>query len=228
MPVYVVFEGTTRSDQLQSPHLGKQPGLIEEINYGNQSPNDSMLLSSWMNEETLVAWQILPIHLRIEKAGREKGFSSYRIIVGWEEEVPLPKARTSKPGHYMVLYQHPKISEHTLEPWQESIQMPVESILLDDVDSSSLLKRLLDHSLWLTETHILHVSGWPDAALAEGFEHSIKRVPGNWLHGIAVDRDYTGQDKDEAPRKTEPDDDIRLLYKQDKQDGGSRLVLFAI
>ncbi|KAK3707270.1 hypothetical protein LTR37_012271 [Vermiconidia calcicola] len=219
MPVYVVFEGVTRSDQLQrsdnfyttlSPHLRNQPGLIEEINYGNQSPNDSMLLSSWMNEEALVAWQILPILLRIEKAGHEKVFSSYRIRVGWEEEVPPPKARTFKPGHYMVLYQHPKISEHMSEPWQESIQMPVKSILLDDVDSASVLKRLLDHSVWLTETHILHVSGWPDAALAEGFEHSIKRVPGDWLRRIAVDRDYTGQDRDEAPRKTEPDDEIAL------------------
>ncbi|KAJ9654526.1 hypothetical protein H2198_006469 [Neophaeococcomyces mojaviensis] len=218
MPYYAIFEGSVYPEKTDasnkfyetlSPHLRRQRGLVEEINYFNQNPNDSMLLSSWISEEALTEWQVLPIHLRIQKAAREGVFSSYRIRLGHESESATSKM-TSSPGQFMVLYQHPKSSAHGLDDANRSLLPSMGHLLGEGYDPSEILKALLDHALWSTETHMLHVSGWPDKATAEIFEHSLKRVPGDWLRRIAVARDYTGTHRREAPEKTEPDSDKKL------------------
>lgn len=218
MPYYAVFEGSVYPEKTDasnkfyetlSPHLRRQPGLVEEINYLNQNPSDSMLLSSWISEEALTGWQVLPIHLRIQKAAREGVFSSYRIRLGHESESATSRM-TSNPGQFMVLYQHPKGSAHVLDDAHGSLLPSMEHLLREGRDSSEILKGLLDHAIWSTETHILHVSGWPDGVTAEKFENALKRVPGDWLRRIAVARDYTGTHRREAPKKTEPDSEKEL------------------
>lgn len=213
MPYYAIFEGTVHpsktstSDKFYStlaPHLRRQPGLVEEINYLNQNPHDSMLLSSWVSEEALTKWQTLPIHLRIQKAARGGVFSSFRIRLGWESESATSRM-TEAPGQFMVLYQHPKGSAHGSNNTNS-----MEHLLRDGCDASEILRALLDHAVWWTETHVLHVSGWPDVATVEKFENSLERVPGDWLRRIAVARDYTGIHRREAPEKTEPDSEKRL------------------
>lgn len=213
MPYYAVFEGSVYVDKQEtsdkfyetlSPHLRKQIGLVEEINYLNDKPTDSMLLSSWINEEALVGWQVLPIHLRIQKAGREHVFSSYRIRTGYESDSTTSRM-TSKTGTFMVLFQHPKDSALQRENLHESLPSNMEHLLREDFEPDKVFKDILDHSIWLTETHMLHVSGWPNLEAAEQFEHSLRRVPGDWLRQIVVHRDYTRTDRKEAPAKTEPD-----------------------
>jgi len=213
MPYYAVFEGTVYTDKQETsykfyetlnPHLRKQPGLVEEINYLNDKPNDSMLLSSWINEEALVGWQVLPIHLRIQKAGRESVFSSYRIRTGYESDSTTCRM-TSKTGSFMVLFQHPKDSALQPENLHGSLPSGMKHLLREDCKHNEVFQGLLDHSIWLTETHILQVSGWPNLEVAERFGHSLKRVPGDWLRRIAVHRDYKKTDREEAPAKTEPD-----------------------
>lgn len=219
MPIHVVFEVTADASKLEtsekyyetlSPHLRKQPGFIEELNYVNDDPNSSLAMSSWVSEEALLARQILPAHLRIEKAARENVFESYRVRLGWEEQAPEPKARTGKKGRRMVLHQQPRSIRPALATRSccnddEIGAASVQDMWREDADASSVLQELVDHRIWWNDTHTLHVTSWLDAARAEAFAADVERVPGDWLRRVAVDREYTRVDRKEVPQNTEPD-----------------------
>jgi len=164
---------------------------VEEVNYLNGAPLDSMLLSSWTDEHALSEWQKLPIHLRIQQKARNDIYSSYRIRLGWETS-DASTSRTKSEGRFMVLYQHKKD--------EQQLHAEVRDLLRDLAEAETILGGMLDHSVWWTDTHELHVTGWSDDSAAVAFERSIKRSSGDYLRHIVVDRDYTMTDREEAPR----------------------------
>lgn len=220
MPFYAIFEGVkhlTGMSRSQSyykalkPHLREQNGLIEEANYFNDIESDGMLLSCWTSEDAMNAWRTLPTHLRIQQAAREEVFASYRIRIGFEaegdEEVdydPSSARTTSGPGRVMILYQRPIATTSQAQSTFGGICGEfAKSLLMDDSDDSAIMKEMIDHSIWVTKTHVLHVSGWLNVASAEVFERSLRRVPDDWQRRIMVVRDYTKVDRKEAPEKIE-------------------------
>jgi heme-degrading monooxygenase HmoA len=208
MPYYAIFSGTMfPNKQTQSltyytklsPLLRKQSGLLEEINYFNANTCDTLLLSSWRDEKSLAKWQAEPTHLRIQHAARENVFESLRVRIG-SEGLAVGEGEGNPVLSVVVLHQRPRTWPHPESA--KEVVVDYGTLLRPGVDVSQIIDHLLDHSVWLTETSVLHITAWRSASQAEAFEDSLLRMPGDWLHRVAIEREYTKTKREYAPNQS--------------------------
>jgi heme-degrading monooxygenase HmoA len=89
--IAVIFEALVQPGQQQSyldaaaalrPHLMEQPGFVSIERFASLAdPNRLLSLSFWADEAAVKGWRCFAPHRAIQRLGRERVFTDYRLRV---------------------------------------------------------------------------------------------------------------------------------------------------
>lgn len=207
-PIFVTFEGKIHAAQQAraqsfyetlAPLVVKQPGFISETGFVSvDQEGGQVLYVSFESEETLHAWRRERVHLGIQKAGREGVFVDYRIRVGREVGDGLgigeamDESRGRKRQSYLLVWQYSGSWDGGSEA---SVSASVEQRSLE----GEVWRDLVDAATYHNETHVLRITAWSNLDAARAVQASVRRVDGDDLLLIRVERDYGQFQREEAP-----------------------------
>lgn len=88
--IAVIFT-STRTDQFDDEYRGvaeamddlarRQPGFLAVESVRDPSTRRGVTVSYWVDEESAVAWKQVAEHLEAQRAGRERFYSDYSVVV---------------------------------------------------------------------------------------------------------------------------------------------------
>jgi len=203
--VFICFEGKYLAEQVPralefyamlSGLVKDQPGLILQTPFLSIDKDNAQVLYVKLDrEEHLHAWKNNHVHLGIQYEGRNKMFVDYRLRIGSEVldsgKAPFGDISTSA-GKHLLLWQYPKPSNEKDDE---------DSGLADAAPHAPpfVWQNLVDSATYVSETHILRISSWPNKHIGLAVKNSISRIDGDGLYLIRMERDYGKYEREEAP-----------------------------
>lgn len=193
---FVLFIGSVPTDRAElsgkyyntlQPLLQNIEGFLEETSFAAPSqPGVRCLFARFANGTSLVEWRNHPTHLRIMHHARREVFDQFRITVGTDA---LPSATAASDEQRVVIaYQRPAT--------QEAVQEDMNPSYLFRGTASDMLAECQSYASANIRMWVLRLKF---GASADEFEASFERIPGDALYRIYVLRDYTKDDRTEAP-----------------------------
>jgi len=197
---YILFTATlpagqsSLSEQYYStlqPILHNNKGFIKETPFSDPTePGAQLLFGHFVDENSMKRWRNNPTHLKIMHQARHHMFSHFRVTVG-TDDTPEPSSAATKEGEerVVVVYERPATQELRPEHTQLSYVTKIE-----------VSERTVDSKFYMGEDSWVWVSRLKIGSSADEFEALLERVSGDAVYRIHVIRDYTNDDRKEAPR----------------------------
>ena len=145
-------------------------------------------IAEWKDADALARWRNEGNHLRAQGKGPNI-YRSYRIRIGRAVEgAGGSDDRDAK--QWIVLYYRDSFDGKPADD--------VTSLL--QTEAASMRDDLLD-SVVYQGSRIVWISAWPSRGAAQKLREALPRVDGDTLIILAVERDYTKNEREEAPSK---------------------------
>lgn len=170
------------------PIIQNVDGFIEEIGFRDPTnPEGQCLFARFTDAGALARWRNHPTHLRIMHDARHNVFEKFRIVVGTDDDAAVNDEGSER---VVVVYQRPVT---TMEPMEELKRLAnrVEKTVAGGSTESKF---------YVGEKLLMSVSRLKAGADVEAFEASLERVPGDSVCRVRVVREYTREDRKEAPK----------------------------
>ena len=212
----VIFEVNPKSDQwdaylgyarLLRPELEKVDGFIDNVRYGSKRRAGWLVsLSTWRDEKALIRWRTLALHHQVQEKGRGQVFRDYHLRVGEvtadnrvpaghsvrEQRLDETEVGTSKVVSLIEKARPAELPENAeAEAVARHLGLPAEAEGLADWDVFEAI---------LTQSDMLLLLSWRDAAAAEAGEREAAIPGGARRRRVRIIRDYGMFDRREAPQ----------------------------
>lgn len=163
------------------PILQTHTGFIDKTDFTSvDDPTSDLSIVRFEDEAAALRWRNDPAHLRIQKAGREKLFSKYRVRAGYQL---LSDATDANNERTAVLLEEPNTAANSLK--------------LEDLPAH-LEQDIADFATYKSDDAFVHVVGLKSrnaATLLSDLESIRSRCS---VSSLDVQRDYSGTDRKEA------------------------------
>ncbi|KAG8623050.1 hypothetical protein KVT40_008026 [Elsinoe batatas] len=192
---FVLFTATVREDQSTlsdqyystlQPIVQRIEGFVDETPFADPSRANGQLLLSRFNDEGAIArWRNSPTHLRIMRRARHDIFEDFRVTIG--TDLPDASAEADQDARMIVVH-----------------QTPSTEISSTDTEQAAPASVMTDRQLKASESFIgaspaLKVWRLKNKADVQHLETSLARVPNDSVYKIHVVREYSKNERKEAP-----------------------------
>ena len=200
---YILFTATlpagqsALSEQYYStlqPILHNNKGFIKETPFSDPTePGAQLLFGHFVDENSMKRWRNNPTHLKIMHQARHHMFDHFRVTVGTDDTPESSAATKEGEERVVVVYERPAATQELLHP--EHMQLSYVT-KVEEVSE----RTVVDSKFYMGEESWVWVSRLKIGTSADEFEALLERVSGDAVYRIHVIRDYTNDDRKEAPR----------------------------
>ena len=191
---YVLFSAVVKPEHAKKgeqyytklqPILNKTAGFIEEIPFSDPSnPSGQLLFANFEDAASIMRWRSNKTHLRIMHHARHQIFEQFRVTVG-SDEAPIG----DREGRVVVVYTRQESPRDLKEDSKE-----LSTIV--SADASSIEDEM---EFYVGESQWMWVARLRAGRKAKDFEDLLRRVPNDAVTRMYVTREYTQNDRREAP-----------------------------